>query len=243
MTTLIKASLQRHSDRLEASSPQEILRWAMETYGNRLTMSTAFGAAGCCLIDMIAKLRDETGLPQPDIFNLDTGYQFQETLDLREQLQERYKLNIRLVSAQESVAEMEKRLGGPIYDKRPDQCCHIRKVVPLQQAVRGFDAWISGIRRDQTPERSVSPIVGRDERFELIKISPLANWTKDQMWEYARKHDVPTNPLHALGYPSIGCYPCTSAVAAGEDERAGRWAGLAKRECGLHWAAPATAVK
>jgi phosphoadenosine phosphosulfate reductase len=220
---------------MEDKSPQQILQWAMETYREGLTMATAFGAEGCALIAMIAKIRDETGLPAPDIFNLDTGYQFQETLDLREKFAEQFGINIRFVSAKETTQEMEKRLGGPIYGTDPGACCNLRKVVPLRDAVEGFSAWITAIRRDQTPERAMQPIVGPEAKFDnLVKINPLANWTKAQVWEYINENNVPTNPLHAMGFPSIGCYPCTRAVAEGEDDRAGRWAGTAKRECGLH---------
>ena len=226
--------LQDLSDRLESATPQEIVGWAIETYRDKLTVATAFGAEGCCLLAMIAQSRDETGLA-PDIFNLDTGYQFPETLELRERLQARYGLSMRLVSAPETIEHMEARFGGPIYGTNPDHCCYLRKVVPLQTAVQGFDAWLTAIRRDQTPERARAPIVGRDPKYRhLVKINPLAHWRKQQVWDYIQTHNVPVNPLHAQGYPSIGCGLCTRPIFAGEDDRAGRWAGTAKRECGLH---------
>ena len=226
--------LQALSDRLESATPQEIVGWAIETYRDKLTIATAFGAEGCCLLAMIAQSRDETGFA-PNIFNLDTGYQFPETLELRERLQARYGLCIRLVSAPETIEHMEARFGGPIYGTNPDHCCSLRKVVPLQAAVQGFDAWLTAIRRDQTPERARVPIVGRDPKYRhLVKINPLAHWRKEQVWDYIQTHNVPVNPLHAQGYPSIGCWPCTRPIFAGEDDRAGRWAGTAKRECGLH---------
>ena len=219
----------------ESAPPQDILAWAMRTYGDKLTMATAFGAEGCVLLEMIAGLRDEHALTPPDIFNLDTGYQFQETLDLRERIMDNYGLAIRLVRAAETVPQMEARYGGPIYGIDPTQCCYERKVVPLRAAVQGFSAWITAIRRDQTPERANQPIVGPEPKFDnLIKINPLANWSKAQVWDYVRAHGVPTNPLHDMGFPSIGCIPCTRAVAAGEDDRAGRWSGTSKTECGLH---------
>lgn len=225
--------LARISETLEGATPTEILQWAMETYGPKLTMATAFGAEGCALIAMIAAIRDRTGLTL-DIFNLDTGYQFPQTLALRERIQKQYGIAVRLVSNEETVAEMEARFGGPIYKSRPDECCRLRKIVPLEDAVRGFDAWITAIRRDQTPERAAQPIVGMDAKFDLVKINPLANWSKAQVWDYIRDHNVPTNPLHEQGFPSIGCWPCTRPVQDGDDDRAGRWAGTAKRECGLH---------
>jgi phosphoadenosine phosphosulfate reductase len=233
MDELQLLALQQRSDALESSTPQEILRWAIETYGDRLTMATAFGAEGCVLIDMIAGLREVTGRV-PDIFNLDTGYQFPQTLALRERIQKKYGIHIRLVQAVETTAQMEARFGGPIFRTDPDRCCHLRKVVPLREAVQGFEAWITAIRRDQTPERAKAAIVGLEPKFDMAKINPLANWSKAQVWDYVREHGVPTNPLHEQGFPSIGCWPCTRAVAPGQDDRAGRWAGTEKRECGLH---------
>ena len=132
------------------------------------------------------------------------------------------------------MADMEARFGGPIYGTRPDECCRIRKVVPLKKAVAGYTAWISAIRRDQTPNRARSPIVGWDSRFDLVKVNPLANWTKQQVWRYIHDNDVPYNPLHDHGFPSIGCWPCTRTVSNGQGDRDGRWAGFAKTECGLH---------
>lgn len=227
-----KDALAQQSATLEGQEPQEILRWALGEYGPRLTMATAFGAEGCALIAMLAQLRDETGVAA-DIFNLDTGYQFAQTLDLRERMQKRYGLPIRLVSNSETVKEMEARFAGPIYKTQPAECCRLRKIVPLSDAVEGFEAWISAIRRDQTPERSTQPIVGPDLRYPLVKVNPLANWSKERVWEFIRANNVPYNPLHDVGFPSIGCYPCTRPVQEGQDDRAGRWGGT-KRECGLH---------
>ena len=222
---------------LEAATPQEILKWAVQTYGEKLTMATAFGAEGCVLLDMLAKLRDETGI-FPDVFNLDTQYQFGQTLSLRAQIERKYDIQIRVLTPDEGIvaaeAQSKSETGQPLYKTDPNECCYWRKVVPLEQAVAGFDAWISAIRRDQTPQRAATAIVGADKKFDLIKINPLANWSKEQVWDYIRENDVPTNPLHAQGFPSIGCWPCTKPVQDGEDERAGRWSGTEKKECGLH---------
>ncbi|MEO7719282.1 MAG: phosphoadenylyl-sulfate reductase [Capsulimonas sp.] len=217
------------SAEMENKTPQEILRWGWETYGDKLTMATAFGAEGCAIIAMLADITKDIYL-----FNLNTGYQFPETLATRDRLIEKYGIPIHLVGAVQSVPEMEAEHGGPIYGTNPDLCCHIRKVVPLSSALHGFESWISAIRRDQTPERAQTPIVGWDRKFQLVKINPLANWSKTDLWNYILENDVPYNPMHDLGYPSIGCWPCTKAVGAGEDDRAGRWAGTAKKECGLH---------
>lgn len=218
---------------LESASPQEILRWALQTYGSKLTMATAFGAEGCVLLDMLAKLRDETGLAG-DIFNLDTGYQFPQTLALRAKIEKKYGYAIRSIQPSPEAKNTLGPAGEPLYKTDPNLCCYLRKVAPLDQAVAGYDAWITAIRRDQTPERAATAIVGPDPQFPLVKINPLANWTKEQVWEYIRAHDVPYNPLYEQGFPSIGCWPCTKPAAPGQDERAGRWSGTEKRECGLH---------
>lgn len=221
----------------ETAQPQDILRWATQTYGSKLTMATALGAEGCVLIDMLAKLRDETGL-FPDIFNLDTGYQFPQTLGLLSRVERKYGITIRRITPDAGIDEAEARsqseFGLPLHKSDPNACCHFRKVVPLRPALEGFDAWITAIRRDQTAARAQTAIIGSDKQFPLVKINPLANWTSQQVWDYIRAHDVPFNPLHDAGFPSIGCYPCTRPVAAGEDERAGRWANSEKKECGLH---------
>jgi phosphoadenosine phosphosulfate reductase len=214
---------------LEQESPQAILAWAVDAFHPRLTMATAFGAEGCCLLHMLAEIE-----PHVRIFNLDTGYQFAETLVLRERIKERYGIAVEMVRPQLSVAEYEAEHGGPLYAIRPDQCCHDRKIVPLRRAVAGYDAWISAIRRDQTRERAAANVVQWDTRFNLVKVNPLLGWTKKDVWEFIARHDIPYNPLHDQGYPSIGCVPCTRAVVNGEDERAGRWAGTLKKECGLH---------
>ncbi len=133
-----------------------------------------------------------------------------------------------------TVAEYEAKHGGPLYKTNPDQCCFDRKVTVLKKAAEGWDAWMTAIRRDQSPDRAGAAIVGIDKKFNLVKINPLANWTKQDVWKFITDHDVPYNPLHDQGYPSIGCWPCTRAVMFGEDERAGRWSGTQKTECGLH---------
>ncbi len=217
------------NEQLAYATPQEVLRWAVRTFHPRLTMATAFGAEGCCIIHMLAEIE-----PAVRVFNLETGYQFTETLALRERLKERYGIEVEYVRPETTVAEYETEHGGPLYGIRPDQCCHDRKMVPLRQAVVGYDAWISAIRRDQTKDRALAGVVQWDAKFKLVKVNPLLAWTKTDVWEFVLKHDIPYNPLHDQGYPSIGCWPCTRPVANGEDERAGRWAGTAKKECGLH---------
>jgi phosphoadenosine phosphosulfate reductase len=216
---------------MEDKSPEEILRWAVDTYGPKLTMATAFGAEGCVLLAMLA---DIPGARDARLFNLETGYQFQETLDLRERFREQYGITVEYVRASETVEQMEQRLGGPIYGTNPDECCRIRKVEPLKNALVGYDAWITAIRRDQTPTRAQASIVEWDEKYQIVKVNPLANWSSRDVWMYIAFNKVPYNPLHDQGYPSIGCRHCTRAVQIGENDRAGRWAGFDKLECGLH---------
>src|SRR5947209_162100 len=213
---------------LAGQPPEAILRWAVRQFP-RLTMATAFGAEGCCLIHMLAEISSAVR-----VFNLDTGYQFAETLELRERLRERYGIAVEFVRPVLSVAEYEAKHAGPLYVYQPDQCCHDRKIVPLRKALVGYDAWVSAIRKDQTEHRAAAAVVQWDAKFELHKVNPLLTLTRKDVWAFVHKHDVPYNPLHDRNYPSIGCWPCTRAVLDGEDERAGRWSGTEKKECGLH---------
>jgi phosphoadenosine phosphosulfate reductase len=217
------------NQRLANNRAEDILRWAVETFHPRLTMATAFGAEGCCILHMLAEIE-----PGVRIFNLDTGYQFAETLEVRDRIKERYGIEVELARPELSVAEYEAEHGGPMYRHRPDQCCHDRKILPLRRAVQGYDAWISSIRGDQTAHRAAASVVQWDAKFSLVKVNPLLYWTKGDVWAFIMRHEVPYNRLHDQGYPSIGCWPCTSPVREGDDERAGRWAGSCKKECGLH---------
>ncbi len=217
------------NDRLSAATPREIIQWAVDRFYPRLTMATAFGAEGCVLLHLLAEIE-----PRVRVFNLDTGYQFAETLELRDRIAARYGIEVELVRADTTVAEYEKANGGPLYVANSDQCCYDRKIVPLRRALVGYQAWITAIRADQSSHRSGASVVGGDPKFGLVKINPLLNWTRRDVWAFIVTHRIPYNPLHDQGYASIGCWPCTRSVAAGEDERSGRWAGQAKTECGLH---------
>jgi phosphoadenosine phosphosulfate reductase len=205
---------------LEGSSPVDILRWAT-THVPRVAFATGFGAEGCVLIDVIGREQ----LPV-DIFTLDTGVLFPETYALWRALEAKYGITIRAIPPVQAIDQL--------WTSDPDRCCDLRKVQPLREALRGFGAWITAIRRDQTPERANAGAVESDTKFGLIKINPLVTWTHDDVWGHLYANDVPTNPLHQQGYPSIGCAPCTSPVVPGENLRAGRWRGAAKTECGLH---------
>ncbi|HEX8203688.1 MAG TPA: phosphoadenylyl-sulfate reductase [Isosphaeraceae bacterium] len=215
--------------RLDAASPQEVLGWAVEAYFPKLTMATAFGPEGCVLLHMLSRVE-----PRVRVFNLDTGYQFPETLALRDQIADQYGIEVELVRPETTVAAYEAAHGGPIYATDPDLCCFERKLTPLRRSVAGYEAWISAIRADQSKHRARAEVVGWDAKFGLVKVNPLLRWNKRDVWAYIVTHDVPYNPLHDQGFPSIGCWPCTRPVAPGQDERAGRWPGQAKTECGLH---------
>lgn len=217
------------SNELEASTPQEILAWAVRRYAPKFTMATAFGPEGMTILHMLAHIAPDT-----PVFNLDTGYQFKETLELRDEVKRRYGMEVELKRPALTVEQYEAANGGPVYSHDPNRCCFDRKLTVLKQAALGFDAWASAIRRDQSPDRAKAPIVGWDKKFGLVKISPLANWTKKEVWSLITKENIPYNPLHDQGYTSVGCWPCTRSVLPGEDERAGRWSGFAKTECGLH---------
>ena len=221
--------LARASRSLDGMEPHAIIAWAAERYGQRLTMATAFGPEGCLIIHWLATIA-----PRTFVFNLETGYQFDETLALRDRLAQRYGIDVSLERPDTTVEEYERLHGGPLYVANPSRCCADRKIAVIQRVLTRFDAWMSGIRRDQSADRAAAPIVGWDHKFNVVKISPLANWTKAMVWDQIVREDVPYNPLHDQGYISIGCWPCTRAVTSGEDERAGRWSGTAKTECGLH---------
>ena len=223
------AELAAESLKLETATPQEILRYAVDRFAPHFTMATAFGPEGMTIIHMLSTIA-----PKTPIFNLETGYQFQETLDLRERVKDRYGIEVEYKYPDLSVKDYEAANGGPVYKTDPNRCCFDRKLSVLHRAALGKHAWASAIRRDQSPDRAKAPIVGWDRKFQLVKVSPLANWTKKDVWSLISKHDIPYNPLHDKGFPSVGCFPCTRAVGIGEDERAGRWAGFQKTECGLH---------
>jgi phosphoadenylyl-sulfate reductase (thioredoxin) len=214
---------------LEGETPAEILRWASRYIGDKLTFATGFGAEGCAIIDLIAR----NNLPI-DIFTLDTGLLFPETYELWRQLEAKYGIAIRAVRPATTVAQQAVEHGAELWERDPDRCCELRKVVPLRSALAGFEGWITAIRRDQTAERAYARVVENDRKFGLLKINPLVTWTHDDVWGYIYANDVPVNALHDQGYPSIGCWPCTAAVKPGEDARAGRWRGKSKKECGIH---------
>jgi phosphoadenylyl-sulfate reductase (thioredoxin) len=211
---------------LEGRPPEEILGAVAPRFPGRIALACSFGAEDNVLVDVIARHRVPV-----DVFTLDTGFLFPETQVLWTTLEARYGLTIRPAPAALPALD---RSRPPPWEQDPDGCCHARKVVPLRAQLATLGAWVTGIRRDQTPDRAHARVVEWDARFGLVKVNPLAAWTAEDVAAYARRFEVPLNPLHARGYTSIGCAPCTSPVRPGEDPRAGRWRGREKTECGLH---------
>jgi len=200
-------------------------------YGEDLTLSVSFGnPEGMVLLDMLSRITDRAR-----VFTLDTGFLFEETVRFREEAMKRYSLPLEVLTPELSVEEQVERYGPELYSCAPDLCCEIRKIEPQRRFLTDYGAWVTGIRRDQTLQRASTPIVALDEYFGAAKISPLARWSVDDVEGYVRHYDVTLNPLLSVGYRSIGCEPCTRPVAPGEDARAGRWPGMDKTECGLHF--------
>lgn len=222
--------LQQINDELESYSPQRLLRWlSVNVQQSDVVLTSAFGLEGVALIHMCSIL-----FPSVHIINLDTGYQFKETLQLKTRLENRYNLTINSASPDYDVKVYEKLHNGALYESDPDRCCFDRKVKVLEKSVVGFQVWMSGIRRDQSSARAATKILEFDKRFNLYKFSPMVNWTRKDVWRFIKRHDVPYNPLNDQGFSSIGCWPCTKLTLDGGHERSGRWAGKEKTECGLH---------
>ena len=213
----------------ESWSPQQVLSWAFEAFGNQVAISSALGTGGMVLIDMASHLREEFR-----VFTLDTEFLFPETYSLIDKIEQKYAIKIERVFPLLSPEEQERVHGAALWIRDPDQCCGLRKVEPLRRKLSELGAWITSIRRDQTSFRKNARKVEWDVKYGLVKVNPIADWTLKRVWRYLIEHDVPYNPLHDQNYPSIGCTHCTRAVRPGEDERAGRWPGTGKTECGLH---------
>lgn len=212
---------------LEEASAADVVRWAADTFGDRVCVTASM--ADAVLVHLASQAR-----PGVDVVFLDTGYHFPETLGTRDAVAAAYPVHVVNVTPEQTVAEQDAQHGPRLYERDPDQCCHLRKVLPLQRALTGYDAWMTGLRRDESPTRADTPVVAWDERRQKVKIAPLARWTEADVEAYVAEHGILVNPLLAEGYPSIGCAPCTRRPAQGEDPRAGRWAGFLKTECGIH---------
>lgn len=213
----------------ETWSPERLLRWAFDTYKQRIALSSAFGAEGMVLIDMAHRI-----YPAFRLFTIDTEFLFPETYDLMERVEERYGIKVERVYSALTPEDQQTSHGSSLWKTDPDRCCDLRKIEPLRRKLAELQGWITAIRRDQTTSRAHAQKLEWDSKFQLVKVNPLADWTSEAVWKYIRKHDVPYNPLHDRNYPSVGCTHCTRAVHPGEDPRAGRWADFSKTECGLH---------
>ncbi len=215
-------------EELDGLPAEELLRWAATEFGGKLCLTCSWQKQSSVLVHMVATL----GIPVA-VVELDTQLFFRESYEVRERLVERYGLKL-LRPPVPSVAEQHRSEGPNLWERDPDRCCHLRKVEPLIQALEPFDAWISGIRREQSPSRASIGKVQWSDRYEVWKLHPLADWDERRVWSYIVENDIPYNLLHDVGYRSIGCIPCTRPTGTGEEERAGRWAGSDKLECGLH---------
>ncbi|ALS24894.1 MULTISPECIES: phosphoadenylyl-sulfate reductase [Paenibacillus] len=220
--------IRQAAEEYENKSPEELLAFAVERFPN-ITLACSFGAEDVVLVDLLQKIS-----PKTDIFYLDTNVHFKETYDTRDRLQQRYGVEFVQVLPKLTLEEQAQQYGEELWKNDPTQCCNIRKVDPLTDILKNYDAWITGIRRDQAPTRANAKKVEYDVKFGLVKFNPLASWTSEDVWNYIRNNNIIYNPLHDRNYPSIGCEHCTRPVAPGEDPRAGRWAGFEKTECGLH---------
>lgn len=210
----------------------DAIKWAYRTFQDDLLYSCSFGAEAMVLIDMISDVKKDAR-----ILFLDTQLHFRDTYELIDKVRERYPdLRIKVKQPKLTLAQQAETHGEALWTRQPDLCCQIRKVEPMDEELRGAVAWMSGLRREQSPTRAHVQFVNRDDKFQSLKICPLIHWKEEEVWQYIRMFELPYNPLHDLNYPSIGCAPCTRAVAPGEDSRAGRWAGQGKTECGLHLA-------
>lgn len=217
------------ADRLEGAAAEDVLAWAVERFAGRAVLTCSWQQQSSVLIHMTRPHADAVR-----IADLDTELLFPETYATRDRLVERYGLTLETFRAEQTPAEQEATLGPALWERDPDRCCFLRKVLPLERALAGSDAWITGIRRAQSATRADARPVEWDEARGVVKVQPLVAWSDEDVKGYLFAHDIPYNPLHDQGYPSIGCMPCTRPVAPGDDPRSGRWAGTGKTECGLH---------
>ena len=227
-TSLSVSEIAALGARFEASSPQDIVGWALEAFGDGLSVGASFGgASGMAILHMVAALK-----PNVHVFVLDTDYLFEETHEtMRKAVPALGLTNVNVFKSELSHEEQSRQFGSALWMRDPDACCEIRKIAPNRRALDGKTAWVSGLRRDQSEGRADTPIVSWNTKFGVVKVNPLANWTEKQTWDYILANKIPYNPLLDQGYSSIGCYNCTLPGVQG---RAGRWQGFEKDECGLH---------
>ncbi|WP_353373619.1 phosphoadenylyl-sulfate reductase [Mycobacterium sp.] len=218
---------ERGAAELAGATAADLLSWTDENFGGNYVVASNMQDA--VLVDLAAKVR-----PGVDVLFLDTGYHFVETIGTRDAVEAVYDINVVNVTPENTVAKQDELFGKELFAREPNECCRMRKVEPLSKALRGYTAWVTGIRRVEAPTRANAPLIMWDKAFGLVKINPLAAWTDEDMQSYIDANDVLVNPLVFEGYPSIGCAPCTAKPAEGTDPRSGRWVGQSKTECGLH---------
>lgn len=226
------AELKRASDAFESQQPQDVLKDAIKRFAPKIVVACSFGAEDVVLLDMVHRID-----PSIPLFYLDTDFLFPETYATRDRIIQQYALKPAQVIQVQSLLTPDQQAaqhGPALWSTEPDRCCQLRKVEPLTRVLKGYDAWITGIRRDQSPTRANAGLIEWDSKFQLVKVNPLARWTWADVWTYIKVYEVPYNPLHDQNYPSIGCTHCTAPVAPGDDPRAGRWKTFTKTECGLH---------
>lgn len=223
----LRGLAQRGAAELEGADAATLLAWTDEHFGGDYVVASNMQDA--VLVDLASRVR-----PGVDVLFLDTGYHFAETIGTRDAVEAVYDITVVNVTAEHSVAEQDDLLGKDLFARNPNECCRLRKVTPLRKALQGYSAWVTGIRRVESPTRADAPLISFDEAFGLVKINPLATWTDEDMQAYIDTNGVLVNPLVDEGYPSIGCAPCTAKPVDGADPRSGRWQGSAKTECGLH---------
>jgi phosphoadenosine phosphosulfate reductase len=231
-----REELEQLSREFETYSPQRVMEWAVQTYRPRLVVSCSFGGStGMAIVDMVMKI--DRSVP---VAYLDTGLLFAETYELIETIAKRYGIDPVAIVPPQTVDQQNAAHGDALWARDPQRCCDLRKVEPQRAFLHDYDAWITGLRRDQSETRQATPVVSWDTKFNMAKICPLATWDERAVWGYLQANGVPYNPLLTRGYASIGCTHCTRPIDAGEDARAGRWSGFDKTECGLH--VPTTAA-
>jgi phosphoadenosine phosphosulfate reductase len=231
-TLLSDDDLQSLNERFEDARPAEIVEWAVADSGlDGIALASAFQAEGTCVMHMATRIR-----PDVPVLFLETGFHFAETLRFKQELTDRLGLNVVELRGAYTPETQQEAFGPRLFERAPERCCEINKVQPMLEALRGREGWVTAFRRDSSPTRANAPIV---DRYELepggwiVKVNPVATWTRRETWAYLREHGLPHNPLYDLGYASIGCAPCTRMSFPGEHEREGRWAGLSKWECGI----------
>ncbi len=226
MSQATDAALHDLQLQFDKAYPQEILRWAVDTYQEKLVVVTSFQITGIVTLHMLREITDNV-----QVVTLDTGLLFPETYQLMDELEEKLDIEIQRIQPELTLPQQAREQGSLLWETNPDQCCHLRKTLPLTNILSQYDAWVTGLRRDQSATRANIPVMDVDSRYGLMKLCPFANWSEDMLWTYINAHELPYNTLHDRGYASIGCYTCTRAAAG----REGRWANINKTECGIHY--------